>query len=390
MAAAPACHTDHVKDSFPLGRIAGVKVGLNWSVLVIAAYLVFALATSIFPSTNPGLGEGTRIVMGIAAAALFLGSILLHEIGHAVQAKRDGMTIDGITLWVFGGVARFVGMFPGAGAEFRIAIAGPLVSLALGLGFSGIALVPGIPEPVDAVAAWLAYINIALLVFNMLPALPMDGGRVLRSAIWARTKDFGRATRIAGGLGRFLAMGLVALGAVIAIGLGSAISGIWLALIGWFILRASEGETRAAAITAKFSGLTVRDVMVADPVTTTSTTTLDEIAALTRWTGAYTTYPVLDGDLAVGLFPIGVLRGLPREVWETTPISRVMVPVEHVSVSHPDEPLQDAVGRLQAFALHRGLVLEDGRLAGLLSMSDVVRLVQGGRPRDAAAGPGPA
>lgn len=379
-----------MKDSFPLGRIAGVKIGLNWSVLVIAAYLVFALATSIFPSTNPGLGEGTRIVMGIVAAALFLGSILLHEVGHAVQAKRDGMTIDGITLWVFGGVARFVGMFPGAGAEFRIAIAGPLVSLALGLGFSGIALVPGMPEPVDAVAAWLGYINLALLVFNMLPALPMDGGRVLRSAIWARTKDFGRATRIAGGLGRFLAMGLVALGAVIAIGLGSAISGIWLALIGWFILRASEGETRAAAITARFSGLTVRDVMVADPVTTTSTTTLDEIAALTRWTGAYTTYPVLDGDLAVGLFPIGVLRGLPREVWETTPVSRVMVPVEHVSVSRPDEPLQDAVARLQAFALHRGLVLEDGRLAGLLSMSDVVRLVQGGRPRGAAAEPGPA
>lgn len=380
-----------MNDSIPLGRIAGVKVGLNWSVLVIAAYLTFALATSIFPETNPGLGDGTRAVMGVVAAALFLGSILLHEVGHAVQARRDGMTIDGITLWMFGGVARFVGMFPSAGAEFRIAIAGPLVSLALGLGFTGVALVPGMPEPVDAVAAWLAYINIALLVFNLLPALPMDGGRVLRSAIWARTKDFAKATRIAGGLGRFLAGGLVALGAVIAIGLGSALSGIWLALIGWFLLQASAGETRAATVAGKLAGLTVRDVMVAEPVTTTAATTLDEIDAVTRWTGAYATYPVLDDTRVVGLFPHGVLRGVPRDAWEATTVARVMVPLESVARFRPEEPLHDAVGRLQGFGLRRGLVLDEtGHLAGLLSMSDVLRLLQGGRPANPAPGAGPA
>ncbi|MFN8122902.1 MAG: site-2 protease family protein [Thermoleophilia bacterium] len=379
-----------MNDSIPLGRIAGVRIGLNWSVLVIAAYLTFALATSIFPETNPGLGGGTRAVMGVSAAVLFLGSILLHEIGHAIQARRDGMTIDGITLWMFGGVAKFVGMFPSAGAEFRIAIAGPLVSLGLGLGFTGVALVPGIPEPVDAVAAWLGYINIALLVFNMLPALPTDGGRVLRSAIWWRTKDFARATRIAGATGRFFAGGIIALGVLIAFGLGSPLSGVWMALIGWFLLQASAREVQVGTATSRLAGLTVGDVMVADPVTTTATTTLDEMDAFTRWTGAYTTYPVLDDGRVVGLFPHGILHGVPRDVWETTPISRAMIPVDHVARFRPEEPLQEAVGRLQGFGLHRGLVLDDaGRLAGLLSMSDVARLLQG-RPRRPAPGAGAA
>lgn len=378
-----------MNDSIPLGRIAGVRIGLNWSVLVIAAYLTFALATSIFPETNPGLGSGTRTVMGIAAAVLFLGSILLHEIGHALQARRDGMTIDGITLWMFGGVAKFVGMFPSAGAEFRIAIAGPLVSLGLGAGFTGIALVPGVPEPVDAVAAWLGYINIALLIFNMLPALPTDGGRVLRSVIWWRTRDFARATRIAGATGRFFAVGIIALGALIAFGLGSPLSGVWTALIGWFLLQAAGRETQVAAVSSRLAGLTVGDVMVRDPVTTTAGTTLDEIDAFTRWTGAYTTYPVLDDGRVVGLFPTGILHGVPREVWEETPVSRTMIPVDHVASFRPEEPLQQAVGRLQSFGLHRGLVLDEaGRLAGLLSMSDVARLMQGGRPRNAAPGPG--
>ncbi|MCC6833293.1 MAG: site-2 protease family protein, partial [Thermoleophilia bacterium] len=341
--------------------------------------------------TNPGLGSGTRAAMGVIAAALFLASILLHEIGHAVQARRDGMTIDGITLWMFGGVARFVGMFPSAGAEFRIAIAGPLVSLGLGLGFTGVALVPGIPEPVDAVAAWLGYINIALLVFNMLPALPTDGGRVLRSAIWWRTGDLVRATRIAGATGRFFAGAIIGLGILIAFGMGSPLSGIWMALIGWFLLQASARETQAAAVTSRLSGLTVGDVMVPDPVTTTAGTTLDELDAVTRWTGAYTTYPVLDDGRVVGLFPIGVLHGVPRDAWETTPVSRAMVPVDNVARFRPEEPLGDAVGRLQGFGLHRGLVLDDGgRLAGLLSMSDVARLVQGGRLRNRAPGPDPA
>ena len=167
-----------------LGRIAGIGIGLHWSVLVLLGLLMWTLATAIFPDTNPGLGDGVYFTMAVVAALAFFASILLHELGHAVQARRDGMEIDGITLWLFGGVARFAGMFPSPGAEFRIAVAGPLVSLGLGAGFVGVAFLPGLPEPVNAVCAWLGFINLLLLAFNLLPALPLDGGRMLRAGLW--------------------------------------------------------------------------------------------------------------------------------------------------------------------------------------------------------------
>src|SRR5579875_1095216 len=145
-----------------LGRVAGVKIGLNWSWAIVFALIVWSLASAVFPDQDPGLSKGAYAGMAVAAALLFFGSLLLHELGHAVQARRDGIEIEGITLWLFGGVARFKDEFPSAGAELR-----------------------GLPEAADGVAAWLGYINFFLLAFNLLPALPLDGGRVLRATLWA-------------------------------------------------------------------------------------------------------------------------------------------------------------------------------------------------------------
>ena len=193
-----------------LGRIGGVQVRVNWSWLVIFALIVWSLEAGIFPSQNPGLSHGTYLAMAVAAAVLFFASLLLHELGHAWQARREGMEIDGITLWLFGGVSQFKTRFPSAGAEFRIAIAGPLVSLVLGVVFVLIAFA-GLPSAVDGVAAWLGYINLALLVFNLIPALPLDGGRVLRGALWRIKGDLGWATRIAADIGRGFAYLFIAL-----------------------------------------------------------------------------------------------------------------------------------------------------------------------------------
>src|SRR5206468_3989220 len=162
-----------------LGRIAGIEFGVYWSWFVVFALIVWTLASGIFPSTNPGLSKGTHIAMAIVAAFFFFLSILLHEFGHALQARREGIEIDGITLWLFGGVARFKGSFRSAGAEFRVAIAGPLVSLLLGGLFVGIALIPGLPSAVDGVVSWLGYINLSLLVFNLISAPPLDVGSAL-------------------------------------------------------------------------------------------------------------------------------------------------------------------------------------------------------------------
>src|SRR5919106_4326834 len=191
-----------MRDSFTLGRIAGISFGVNWSWLVVFALIVWTLATGIFPEMNPGFSDGAYVAMALVAALLFFTSLLLHEYGHALQARREGMEIEGITLWLFGGVAKFRGMFPSAGAEFRIAVAGPLVTLVIGVVFAGVAWLADLPGPIDGLVGWLGVVNLLLLVFNMLPALPLDGGRVLRAALWGARRDFAIATRLAADIGR--------------------------------------------------------------------------------------------------------------------------------------------------------------------------------------------
>jgi Zn-dependent protease len=250
-----------MSEGFAVGRIAGIRIGIHWSWLVVFVLITWTLADSVFPNQNPGLSDSSYLAMAVVAAALFFTSLLLHELGHALQARREGVEIDGITLWLFGGVARFKGMFPSAGAEFRIAIAGPLVSLAIGVLFVLAAWLLDLPRAVDGVAAWLGFINLFLLLFNMIPALPLDGGRVLRSALWARSRDLAAATRTAGGIARGFAYLLIAGGLAELVFLGS-FGGVWLAFLGWFLLRATAGEVRALAAGQALGGVRVADLMV--------------------------------------------------------------------------------------------------------------------------------
>lgn len=364
-----------MNDSITLGRIAGIRVGVNWSWLVVFALIVWTLSESIFPRMNPGLSDGTYLGMAIAAALLFFISLLMHEYGHALVARREGMEIDGITLWLFGGVARFKGVFPSAGAEFRIAIAGPIVSLVLGVLFVLFAWLTPSPEAVDGAAAWLGYINLTLLVFNLLPALPLDGGRVLRSALWAARNDFAWATRVAAWVGR--AFGYV----FIAVGLGlfifqGAFSGAWLAFIGWFLLQAAGAEDRYLLARQALSGLRVGDLMVRDPVTARPDMTLgdfmDEVVTQRR----HTTYPVVEDGRALGLLPFRCVAEVPRREWDTRLVRDCMIPRDRVPVVNEMDDAIDAAAELADGDVNRALVLDGDRLAGLLSVTDVARALQ--------------
>jgi Zn-dependent protease/CBS domain-containing protein len=361
-----------MRNSFTLGRIAGIEIGLNWSVLALLALLMWTLATGIFPSTNPGIGDNAYFAMAVVASLGFFASILLHELGHAVQARRDGMEIDGITLWLFGGVARFTGMFPSAGAEFRIAVAGPLVSLALAGVFIGGAVI-GLPEPVDAVCAWLGFINLALLLFNLLPALPLDGGRMLRAALWQWRGDLQSATRLAAGAGRILAILMIVAGLVMTVTDGG-ISGIWLAFIGWFVLQAASAEARYVATpAARMRALVVREMMVPDPVTLSPAQTLGEVSDEVLWRSRHTAYPVARDGVAVGLFPSTALDRVPRRQWGQERVADHMEPLAAVPAVGPEDELPAAVAALQRTGLQRALVLENDRLVGLLTAGDVAR-----------------
>ena len=300
-----------MRDSFTLGRIAGIQVGVNWSWLIVFALIVWTLYSGIFPDTNPGLSDATYGVMAVVAAFLFFFSLLLHEYGHALVARREGMEIDGITLWLFGGVARFRGSFPSAGAEFRIAVAGPLVSLAIGVLFVLTAWASGLPGEVDGVAAYVGWVNLALLVFNLLPALPLDGGRILRSALWAGRGSFGWATRVAATIGRAFGYLFIAGGLALLIFQGE-FSGAWLAFMGWFLLQAATGEDRYLQARSALGGLRVGDVMVREPVTARPDDTLGRVRGQRR--------------LAPALHDVPGARGLPRGGAPTLPLRRSRAP----------------------------------------------------------------
>jgi Zn-dependent protease/predicted transcriptional regulator len=364
-----------VSSSLTLGRIAGIRIGVHWSWLLVFGLMVWSLSETVFPRQNPGLSEADYRTMAVAATVLLFVSLLLHELGHAIQARREGMQIEGITLWLFGGVASFRGSFPGPGAEFRIAGAGPVVTLVLGAAFTGFAAFADLPETVDGVSFWLGYINLSLLLFNLLPALPLDGGRILRAGLWRLRRDFLWATRIAAETGRATGLLVIAAGFVLFL-LGGTFGGAWLAFLGWFVLTAAGGEARQAEARKAISGLSVRDVMVADPVAAERDQTLAEFAAALGDRHRFTAYPVVHEDRVVGLLPMGAVDDTPRDEWDTVQVGDRMLSLDTAPRLAPDDDLFTALSRMSEAGVNRGLVLDGDRLAGYLAVADVARRLE--------------
>jgi Zn-dependent protease/predicted transcriptional regulator len=366
-------------DSFVLGRVFGIRIGVNWSWLVIAVLIVWTLAATVFPSTNPDLSTGAHVAMGVVAALLFFACILLHELGHAVQARHEKVEIEGITLWMLGGVAKMTGRVPSAGAELRIAIAGPLVSLVLGLLFAGAAGGLPLAEPVDGVAAWLGYVNLALLVFNLVPAFPLDGGRILFALLWLRSGRLDTAIERAVAVSRFAAYGMIALGGVLLL-TGGVTGGIWLAFIGWFLLQAAGAEAGQRAAEARLGDLRVGDLMSAHPITVRPDMTIEEVVDEVVWRARFTTYPVVDGVTPVGLLAFSTLAAVPRSEWGDTRVADCMLALDRVPLLGRDTLVVDALSRVSGSEARRALVVDDGRLEGILSITDLLRALELGAP----------
>ena len=361
-----------------LGRVAGVEIGLNWTWVFVFGLIVWSLAAVQFPDVLPGRSRGAYAVMGITAAAVFFTSLILHELGHAMEARREGMEIEGITLWLFGGVAKFAGEFPSAGAEFRIAIAGPLVSLLLGLGFVGCAVAwPGsgvVPTELE----WLGYINLVLLVFNLVPAMPLDGGRMLRAALWARSRDFSDATHRATRIGAVLATAIIAIGILETV--AGATEGLWLAVLGWFILEAGRAEEQRAETRHALADVTVATLMTRTPVTVGADWTLAEVADRIAGTPRHSAYPALDGGTVVGLLPLRALAHTGgADVWGRR-VREYVVRADDVPHFSPDTPAMAALDELVGGGVGRGVVVDQERLVGIISMTDLARALALGRP----------
>lgn len=368
--------------SFKLGRFAGIEIGVNWTWFFVFFLVAWSLAVAVFPSQNPGLSDGAYWAMGLIAAALFFVSIVLHELGHALQARRDDVEIEGITLWLFGGVARFKSMYDSPGAEFRIAIAGPLVTVAIAAVLIGLGAAVALPPAVDGVVYWLGYINVILLVFNMLPALPLDGGRVLHSVIW-RLRDLNTATRVGTAIGTGFGYFLIGGGVVLLFTTG--FGGLWLAVLGWFLTVAAQSEAMQMAARQTLSGLRVRDVMASDPVTVGAdadvATFIDEVARNTR----FSTYPVVEDGEVAGLLSFRCVTQIPRDRWESTRTADCMIPRERVPVVESGEDAAALFQDLIGSETRRALVIDDGHLSGLVSITDLSRAIQTRAPGERVA-----
>jgi Zn-dependent protease len=310
---------------------------------------------------------------------LFFLSILLHELGHALQARRDHVEIEGITLWMLGGVAKIAGRVPSAGAELRIALAGPLASLVLGLGFAGAAWLLPLPEAVDGVCAWLGYVNLVLLVFNLIPAFPLDGGRVLLGALWLHYGDLRRATRPAVRVSRVAAFGMMAVGVALVLR-GDVTGGIWLGFIGWFLLQAAASEASQRSAEEHLLGVRVRDLMSTNPVVVRPGMTLSNVVDEIVWRARFTTYPVVEDGRPVGLLPFAALAAVPRDAWDDARVEQCMLPLSRVVLLHPDEPVLDSMAEVASSETRRALVVDDGHLEGILSVADLTRALEVGGP----------
>lgn len=359
--------------SFTLLKVRGIRIGAHWSWLVVFGLVSWSLARSVFPFAYPGLGGTAYLVMAVVSALIFFICILLHELGHAFQALKEGMKINDITLWLFGGVARFQGMFPSAGAEFRIAAAGPAVSLVLVALFALVTWLGGelgLPLAIRGMSDYLARINLAVVAFNLVPALPLDGGRILRSWLWSRKGNFTKATISAARFGKAFGYILMTVG-ILEFLTTSATGGIWFVVMGWFLLQAAQAEQNYALVRHAFRDMTVRSLMTPDPAVVRSDIPVNDFLTLVQLR-RHSTYPVVDDGELRGMVSFRMAAELPPERWSSAKVADLMVPP---LVFPGNTPVVEAIDPLRS-PPGRAVVVDGGRLAGILSLSDVARALE--------------
>jgi Zn-dependent protease len=362
-----------------LGTIAGIRVGVHWSVLLIFGLLLVGLSTGSFPLLYPGYSPAVYVAAGGIAAVVFFGSLLAHELAHAIVARREGVGVQGITLWLLGGVATLEGDARTPAADLRIAAAGPLVSIALGLLFGALAGIVATGAGnglVQGVLGWLALINLLLAGFNLIPAAPLDGGRILRAVLWRRHGDRLEAAATAARAGRRFGL-LLVLGGLALVVLVPGVGGLWLALIGWFISSAARVEEESARMQGTLAGVLVTDVMSATPVTVPPDLSVAALLEDYVLRHRHSAYPLVDAVGTVGgLVTLDGIRGLPADRRPVTDVSSIAHPLDEIAWARPDERLVDVLPRLQTSRGARILVMDDGRLVGIVSATDVARALE--------------
>jgi Zn-dependent protease/predicted transcriptional regulator len=377
------------------GTVAGIEVRLDWSLVVIFWLILVNLATGTFALHHPGWSPGLRWATGAVAAVLFLLSILAHELAHALVGRAQGVEMAGITLFMFGGIAHTKEEPKSARGELLMTVVGPLTSILIGVAawLIGAHVMPRAAEdvtaplsrsgavgPLGTLLLWLGPVNIVLGIFNLIPAFPLDGGRVLRAVLWGATGDLRKATRWAAGLGRVFATLFIVAGISMALGfrvpyLGSGlIPGLWIAFIGWFLQRASSASYARVMVEDLLKDARVADLMQRGSfLTVPPDLSVDALVQDRLIVADQQAFPVADGERFLGMVTREDVRRLPRESWGETKVRDIMTGVATLAVAAPDEQATAAFEKLAAREMEQLPVVEGERLVGLLRRRDLVR-----------------
>jgi len=359
-----------------LFKLLGFEVRIDSSWLLLALLVTWSLAKGIFPGSYKGASEVTYWVMGaLGALGLFL-SIIFHELCHSLVAARYGIPMKGITLFIFGGVAEMNEEPPSARSEFFMAIAGPIASLALSLTFYGIAYAGrmlGWPGTLPTVTSYLGFINLLLASFNLIPAFPLDGGRVLRSILWGWKGNLRWATRISSGLGSAFGMLLILMG-IISI-FGNFIGGLWWLMIGFFLRNAAQMSYSQIIARKVLEGEKVRRFMVTDPVSVSRALTLEEFVNDYVYRYHYKMFPVVSFDRLVGCITVRQAAEVPREEWRGHTVGEVAGPCTPDITIGPDDDAVHALAIMSRTENSRLLVVEGERLVGIITLKDMLQFL---------------
>ena len=361
-----------------VGKIAGFELRIHWSTLLIFGLLVWSLAAEQLPADAPDASGARYLVAALVAGLAFYGGLLAHEVSHALVARRDGIEVDGLTLWLLGGVASLRGEPRSPGADLRIAAVGPAVSLAVAALAGTVAFVldgVGASSLVVATVMWLAGINAILAVFNLVPAAPLDGGRILRAALWAWRGDRRWAAVTAARAGEAFGYLLVGLGLLSLLYPG--VGGLWFLILGWFLINAARAEQAQATLEDTLGDIRVSSVMTRDPVTAPAEATVSEILDDYVLRTRHSAFPLEDATgHPTGLITLGRLRTVPPGARATVRAGDVGWPMDEVVTAAPDDRLVDLLPRLNSTGDARAIVLEGGRIVGLVTSTDVARAVE--------------
>lgn len=361
------------RGSWRIITIWGIPIKIHFSWLIVFGLITWSLSTYYFPKAAPELPALSHWVKGSLSALLLFVSVAFHELAHSFVSKKYKISIIGITLFIFGGVAQMKGEPPTPKAEFRIAIAGPLSSFFLAAVFFlfySAAASPG----VKALYSYLTQLNLILGIFNLIPGFPMDGGRVLRSVIWGKTKNYFHATRKASGLGQKIALFFIFFG-LFSI-LMNFHGGLWLMLIGWFLYTAAQESYQRASLQENLAGLKVKDVMVTDILTLSSSITIDEAVNRYFLKYGYGGFPVFEDGKFLGIITLKEVKNIPREAWTKVKVSDVLVPRDRSCEVSPEDDVMKALELMITTDKGRLMATEDDKVIGLITRNGIARYIQ--------------